>query len=177
MASLLWIFFIQHRSYSDVSTAIKNKKKHCLQMQLGIKMDEFDVLICQGRFSNADIDEETKCPKFLPCHKTFTHLLIQEIHQRLIHAGVAHTLSQIRQEFWIPQGRVEVRYLISKCIMCKRHNGPSFSTTFNTPLAEGESVTIDSFSICRLGLLASTKSKGRKNCGENVGVFIYMFGH
>ena len=43
-------------------------------------MDEFDALICQGRFLNADIDEETKFPKLLPCHETFTHLLIQEIH-------------------------------------------------------------------------------------------------
>ena len=35
-------------------------------MGIGITMDEFDVLICQGRFSNADIDEETKFPKLLP---------------------------------------------------------------------------------------------------------------
>ena len=80
MVPLLWISFIQHRSYSDIFTAIKNKKKQCLQMQLGIMMDEFDVLICQGRFLNVDIDEETKFPKLLPCHETFTHLLIQEIH-------------------------------------------------------------------------------------------------
>ena len=125
MASLLWISFIQHKSYSDVFTVIKNKK-HCLQMQLGIKMDEFDVLICQGRFSNVDIDEETKRPKLLPRHEPFTHLLIQEIHQRLIHAGVAQTLSQIRKEFRIPQGRVEIKRLISNCIICKCNNGPSF---------------------------------------------------
>ena len=44
LASLLWISFMQHRSY--VFTAIRNKKKHCLQMQLGIKMDKFEVLAC-----------------------------------------------------------------------------------------------------------------------------------
>ena len=125
MASLLWKHFIQHRSYSDVFIAIKNKK-NCLQMQLGIKMGEFDVLICQGRFSNADFDEETKCPKLLPCHETFTHLLSQEIYQRLIHP---HSL---RQEFWIPQGCVEVKHVISKCIQ---------------------------YTICQLGLLGFIKSK------------------
>ena len=133
LASLLWIFFIQHRSYSDVYNAIKNKKKHCLQMQLGIKMDKFEVLTCHGRFLNADLDEEAKYPKLLPRGEIFTHLLIQEIHQRLIHAGVAHTLSQIRQEFWVPQGRAEVRRVLNKCTICKRHNGPSFRLPLMPP--------------------------------------------
>ena len=52
--------------------------------------------------------------------------MIQEIHRRLIHAGVSHTLSQVRQEYWIPQGRVMVRHVISQCIICKCHNGLSF---------------------------------------------------
>jgi len=170
MASLLWISFIQHKSYSDVFTVIKNKKKHCLQMQLGIKMDEFDVLICQGRFSNVDIDEETKRPKLLPRHETFTHLLIQEIHQRLIHAGVAQTLSQ---EFRIPQGRVEIKRLISKCIICKCNNGPSFrlpsmppervsrSTAFQYvgldylgPLRVREGETVEKMWVCLFTCLA-----------------------
>ena len=132
MASLLWISFIQHRSYGDVFAAIKNKK-NCLQMQLGIKMDKFEVLTCYGRYSNADLDEETKCPQLIPRGEIFTHLLIEEIHQRLIHAGVAHTLSQIRQEFWITQGRAEVRRVISKCTICKRHNGPSFRLPLMPP--------------------------------------------
>ena len=87
-------------------------------MQVEIKTDKFEMLTCHGRFLNADLDEETKYPRLLPHDEIFTHLLIQEIHQRLIHAGVAHTLSQIRKEFWVPQGRVEVRRVLSKCAIC-----------------------------------------------------------
>ena len=61
MASLLWVSFIQHKRYGDIFVAIK-KKKQCLQMQLGIKMDDFEVLRCYGRYSNADLNRD-KIPK------------------------------------------------------------------------------------------------------------------
>ena len=43
-------------------------------------------------------------------------LLILEIHGRLIHAGVSHTLNQLRQEYWIPHGRVEVKHLLHQSV-------------------------------------------------------------
>jgi len=47
----------------------------------------------------------SECPKLLPRHEVFTCLLIKEVHEHLIHEGVAHTLSQIHEECWIiPQG-------------------------------------------------------------------------
>ena len=65
-------------------------------------------------------------PKLLPRKNFFTQHIILEVHTRLIHAGVAHTLSQLRQEFWIPQGRAEVRQVIYQCVVCKRHDGKAF---------------------------------------------------
>ena len=65
------------------------------------------------------MNEGTKYPKLLPRYEHFTNLLICEVHQRLIHAGVAHMLSQIREEYWIPQGRVQVKSVISKCLICR----------------------------------------------------------
>ena len=38
----------------------------------------------------------------------FTSLLIKENHQKRFHSGVFHTLAQLRNEHWIPQGRSEV---------------------------------------------------------------------
>ena len=67
-----------------------------------------------------------KYPILLPCHEHFTYLVIQEIHRRLVHAGVSHILSQVRQKYWIPQGRASVKHVIANCIICKCHNGPSF---------------------------------------------------
>ena len=53
-----------------------------------------------------------KCPKLLPRKDFFTEFVILKTHGRLIHAGISHTLSQLRQEYWIPQGRAEVRRII-----------------------------------------------------------------
>ena len=126
LLAILWVYTIQHHYYKDIFLALKKNKRHCLQKQLGLQEDEYGILRCHGRYANADISEDMKCPKLLPRKDFFTELVILEIHGRLIHAGISHTLSQLRQEYWIPQGRAEVRRVIHQCVICKRHNGPSF---------------------------------------------------
>ena len=76
---------------------------------------------------NADLSEDAKYPKVPPCQEYFTKLLIQEVHESLVHTGVSYTLSCLRQEYWIPHGRVAVRSVISRLLICRRHEGPSFN--------------------------------------------------
>ena len=59
---------------------------------------------------NAMMSKSAKYLKLLPKHEHFTQMLIYEC---LIYAGVAHALAQIREEYWIPQGRAEVRKALS----------------------------------------------------------------
>ena len=56
-----------------------------------------------------------------------------QVHERLIHAGIAHTLAQVREEYWIPQGGVEVRSALSRCLIYRKHEGPSFQLPHMTP--------------------------------------------
>ena len=79
LLSLLWISFIQHRQYSDVYVAIKNNKKHCLQIQLGLRISEYGILTYHGRYQHSELTEEMKYPKLLPRYEHFTYLVIQEI--------------------------------------------------------------------------------------------------
>jgi len=60
--------------------------------------------MCHGRFLNAEMCEDAKYPKLLPWQEHFTRLVIKEIHERLIRAGISHTFSTLRQEYWLPQG-------------------------------------------------------------------------
>jgi len=46
----------------DVICAIQKQKKNCLQQQLGFELDEMGY---HGRFTNANLDENNKCPKLL----------------------------------------------------------------------------------------------------------------
>ena len=56
-----------------------------------------------------------------------TRLVVQEVHERLIHAGTSHTLASLRQEYWLPQRRVEVRACLYHCLVCRCHEGPAFA--------------------------------------------------
>ena len=70
---------------------IEKHQRNCIQQQLGIKLDDMGLLRCHGRLANGDVSEDTKYPKLLPKYECFTVLLITEVHQRLIQAGVSHT--------------------------------------------------------------------------------------
>ena len=133
LASVLWVYCIQQNKFFDVVTAMKMKKKHCLKHQLGLEFDDHGILRCYGRFLNAEIDESSKFPKLLPQHEHFTHLLIKEVHEQLIHAGVAHILAQIREEYWILKGRIEVRSVLSQYSICRKHEGASFQLPHMPP--------------------------------------------
>ena len=66
---------------------------------------------------NATLSEDTKNPKLLPRREWFTVLLIREVHQQLVHAGVSHTLSQLRVDF--PGSSPSEECYIKVCDMSK----------------------------------------------------------
>jgi len=103
------------------------KQKNGLQKQLGLEPDKYEILRCHGKFVNAELSEDAKYPKLIPRYEYFTRLVVQEVHERLIHASVSHTLASFRQEYWLPQGRVEVRVVIYHYLVCRRYEGPSFA--------------------------------------------------
>ena len=121
------MYVVQHRRFLDVFQAIVKKQRNGLQKQLGLAPNEFGILTCHGRFLNAEMSEDAKYSKLLLWREHFTRLVIKEIHERLIHAGISHTLSTLRQEYWLPQGRAEVRACLSHCLICRHHEGPSFT--------------------------------------------------
>ena len=93
-ASLMWIYTIQHYHFTAVFIAIKQKRCHCLQKQLGLQLDGFEILRCYGRYTYTDIRDKAKYPKLLPRGSYFMKLLILEVHGHLVHAEVSHTLNQ-----------------------------------------------------------------------------------
>ena len=64
----------------------------------------------------------------------FTSLLrIKGYHQKPFHSDVSHTLAQLRNEYWIPQGRAEVKKTIHGCGICKRFQGGLFKLPSMSP--------------------------------------------
>ena len=62
----------------------------------------------------------------MPKDNHLTTLIVQSMHKTVMHGGVCETLTQIRQTYWIPQGRQLIKRIISKCVTCRKIQGPPF---------------------------------------------------
>lgn len=142
-AKNLWIKYIQKKHYNDSIIAIKNNKKNGICGQLGLFLDDCDILHCQGRYKHAEVSEEAKYPKLLPSKCYFTKLVIRHYHEELLHSGMAQTLARVRCEYWIPRGRAEVNRVTKNCVMCRKIEGHPFKMP-NMPPWPKERVSQDS---------------------------------
>ena len=59
-------------------------------------------------------------PVLLPLSNYFTKLLIIYTHDKVCHAGVKSTLTELRLKYWIIKGRQTVWKIINPCVRCKK---------------------------------------------------------
>lgn len=122
----MWLKQVQSANFGDVLKSLAESKRHPLIHQLGLTIDSDGVLRSIGRLSNADVRSETRRPVVLPSKCRFTDLAILEAHIETGHGGVSHTLSHLRQKFWVPKGRSRVRAILSHCIVCRKYKSNSY---------------------------------------------------
>ena len=82
------------------------------------------VIRVGGRLQNSPIKQESKHPVILPKdHHISAHIIR---HHRLIcgHCGPEHTLSWLREKYWITKARVSIRRILSTCFDCRRRQAP-----------------------------------------------------
>ncbi|XP_044171892.1 uncharacterized protein LOC122956294 [Acropora millepora] len=105
------------------------KKQHNfkqLEKELGIKTDR-NVLRCEGRLLNSDLEIDARKPVILPTKHPFTRLIIEECHQRVLHSGVRATLAELRSRVWVPRGRQTVKRILGECVTCRKLTGKPYS--------------------------------------------------
>lgn len=118
---------------------ILGKETH-LSRNLGLFLDVDGILRCKGRVTHTDWSYEMKHPILLPKDCEFTSKVILEAHEKNYHVGTSHTLSIVRQKYWIPQGRSQVQKILKKCPRCVKHGGGPY-TLPPTPDLPPERVT------------------------------------
>ena len=97
----------------------------------------------------------------LPAKHRFVDLLIKDMHQQRLHAGVSQTLSELRASYRIIKGRQRVKFVFHGC---KRLQGPSFKQPV-APLPMGRCLEAPPFTISGLdfsGALFSKDSEGKE---------------
>ncbi|XP_047995284.1 uncharacterized protein LOC125233345 [Leguminivora glycinivorella] len=119
-----------------------NGKKTHLGHNLRLFTDVDGVIRSEGRLTHTDLSYETKHPILLPKNCEFTNRIIKQTHEENYHVGVPHTLSKIRQKFWIPQGRAQVQKIINKCPQCVKYGGGPY-TLPKTPALPPERINYE----------------------------------
>ncbi len=123
---LEWQMYVQMSHFSEDRQAILEGEHTDLTKKFGLKMDEKGLMRCYGgRLAFSELSECAKTPVLLPSKCHYTELVINDIHQKLFHSGVQHTLSKVRNEFWVIKGYSTVKRVLNKCMVCRRYNnGP-----------------------------------------------------
>ncbi|XP_055909573.1 uncharacterized protein LOC129944268 [Eupeodes corollae] len=81
-------------------------------------LDSDGLLRVGGRIKHAAVSYNIKHPIILPKTNKISFLIVEDIHNRYMHAGVSETFTFVRQQFWIMGSRNIVRKVIHRCKPC-----------------------------------------------------------
>ena len=98
---------------------VQSQKGKCDVTSLSPFLDSRGVLRVGGRLQNAPLTADARHPVLLPTSSEVTRLIIEEQHRHLLHSGVEHTLNELRQSFWVPRGRAQVKKVLHRCAFCR----------------------------------------------------------
>ena len=84
-------------------------------------LDENEVLRLGGRLGRAKLPYDTLHPPILPGKHELTRKIITAFHESLHHLGTDFVLTQIRQYFWLTNGREAVKRVKRDCAKCRRY--------------------------------------------------------
>lgn len=85
-------------------------------------VDDNQIVRVGGRLNNSDWEYNRKHPIVLSGSCTLSKLLVEYEHVKLLHAGPQQLLYNLRQRFWILNGRNLCKKIVHKCIKCFRVN-------------------------------------------------------
>ncbi|XP_068704648.1 uncharacterized protein [Montipora foliosa] len=117
----------QSARFHDELTSLSSLQKVVKKSSGIFKLDPIlvdGIIRVGGRLRNSEIEPDAKHPILLPKDHHVSHLIIRHYHRVSGHFGIEHTLSLIRQKYWITQGRASVRRLLSSCFDCRKRQAP-----------------------------------------------------
>ncbi|MBP1527409.1 MAG: DDE-type integrase/transposase/recombinase, partial [Spiroplasma ixodetis] len=117
---------------------------------LDLYLDERDVIRCRGRLSNAKLPWTMKQPMLLERKCRLTRFYISKIHIENHHVGASHTLTALRERFWISKGLSLVKSVIFYCRVCRYWTGGSFTLPPMPPLPKAR--VTESAPFLRVGI-------------------------
>ena len=118
----------------EAQTKFKTDEKYA-QFSVSLKEEE-EILRCQGRLKNSNLEFDNRYPIILPKEHRLTELIVRKCHEEVHHSGVRATLCKLRTKYWVVRRRQMVKRILGKCVTCKRLEGKSYSRPLQADLAE-----------------------------------------
>ena len=81
-------------------------------------IDEQGLIRARGRLRHSPLPEASRHPVVVG-DDDIIRLILTDAHRRVLHAGVEHTLSEVRLSYWIRKARSAVRKAIRGCAFCR----------------------------------------------------------
>ena len=91
------------------------------KLQLNLQLNHQLILECRGRI-------EGEYPVYLPENHPYTQKVVQQAHLCTLHGGVAMTMAKVREVYWVPRLRREVKRIRGDCWGCKRIRARAFQS-------------------------------------------------
>ncbi|XP_068723286.1 uncharacterized protein [Montipora capricornis] len=122
-AGKLWVKQAQEERFAEERNDLIGGKE--VKRQSHLKpvtpiMDELGVLRVGGRLDRAELPYDAAHPMILPKKHHITQLIAADVHNRCRHAGINHVLAQVRNRYWVIDGRQEVKNWDKECKACER---------------------------------------------------------
>ncbi|KAK6764826.1 hypothetical protein RB195_024956 [Necator americanus] len=114
-----------HYTLEDLTKQFPDKK--VIQEQRGIIRHE-------SRLQNAYLPLDTKSPIFIPKESELVQLILLKVRKENAHCEEDHTLTIVRQRFWIPRLACAFKKYLSKCTTCKKYQGLPLGAPIMPPL-------------------------------------------
>ena len=93
----------------------ENNSKFC---DLNVKIDEEEILRCEGRLKFAPIPQETRSPILLNDKDPPSKLIILNIYESKKRISAKYTLNEFRQKFWLLCGKRIVKNITFLPLNC-----------------------------------------------------------
>jgi transposase InsO family protein len=127
LAELKFIQLVQRERFSDIIDRLERQttipQKYPIAKYDPILVN--NLLRIEGRLEHApDVPYDVRHPLVLPERGHVTELIINHVHEDLLHASVRNTVNELRSRFWIPEFHRAVKIVLNRCIVCKRRDAP-----------------------------------------------------
>lgn len=111
-------FFAEHCPWN--CKPLEDKESGEIKPHMQIGPSPFEVSCVGGHLQCSPISEDAKHPVILPKQHHVSDLIIRHYHLCCGHSGLEHTLSVIRERYWIVQARISLYQVLNGCFHCKR---------------------------------------------------------